>query len=138
MTTTLQPPVVDASIGAGFEEWLKTRPDAASWETKDGMLAAFIGGIAFRESAAVAEVGDAARIGNSLAGHGLMPRKNQPKANEAQAHADAGKSDPFPMCFCGRPSNQHLMGPSIYCSEAHLCRAKRWAKGFSHEAFDES
>lgn len=83
---------------------------------------------------------DAARIGNSLAGPGpgLTPGESKPKANEAQAYADADKSEPFPTCFCGRPSDQRLMGQGIFCSEAHLRLAARWSKGFSHEAFDES
>lgn len=114
MSATHQIPAVDASIWSAFEEWLKTKPEARFWNTTDAMLAAFIGGIAFRESAA-------ARIGNSLAGPGLT----------------TGESEPIPTCFWGRPSNQHLMGQG-FCSEAHLRLASRWSKGFSHEAFDES
>ena len=57
-------------------------------------------------------------IHNTLMGPGLIPDDDEPYASEPQAYFDANKSDPFPQCFCGRPSNQLWMGLG-FCGNAH-------------------
>lgn len=57
-------------------------------------------------------------IENTLAGPGLIPCDDEPYSNEPQAYFDKNKSDPFPECFCGRPSNQLWMGKG-FCSDDH-------------------
>lgn len=57
-------------------------------------------------------------IENTLSGPGLIPPDNAPWSTEAQAWFDANKHDPFPRCYCGRPSNQLWMGRG-FCSVAH-------------------
>lgn len=57
-------------------------------------------------------------IENTLDGPGLIPGKDEPYANEPQAYFDKNKAEPFPQCFCGRPSNQLWMGLG-FCGEAH-------------------
>ncbi len=56
-------------------------------------------------------------VEGSLMGVGV-PDEDQPWAMEAQAFYSANKSDPFPTCFCGRPSNHLWMGQG-FCSDAH-------------------
>lgn len=56
-------------------------------------------------------------IENSLDGPGLIPDEDGPWGKEAQAFFDANKSDPFPACVCGRPSNILSAGGG-YCSNA--------------------
>lgn len=55
---------------------------------------------------------------NTLRGPGLLPSPDEPYGKEAQAYFDANKSDPFPTCFCGRPSNQLWMSQG-FCSQEH-------------------
>lgn len=56
-------------------------------------------------------------VEGSLAGVGV-PDEDEPWAREAQAWYSANKADPFPTCFCGRPSNHLWMGQG-FCSDAH-------------------
>ncbi len=56
-------------------------------------------------------------IAGGLWGPGLIPDEDEPWGKEAQAYFDANKSDPFPECFCGRPSNQLWMGKGACCSD---------------------
>ena len=56
-------------------------------------------------------------IENTLWGPGHIPSPDEPWGKEAQAYYDANRSDPFPTCPCGRPSNQLANGRG-YCSEA--------------------
>lgn len=56
-------------------------------------------------------------IQNGLAGVGV-PAADAPWANEAQAWFDANKAEPFPTCFCGRPSNTATMDRG-FCSWKH-------------------
>lgn len=55
-------------------------------------------------------------IANTLFGPGLIPDESEPWAKDAQAFFDANKSDPFPTCPCGRPSNILAAGKG-YCSD---------------------
>ncbi len=57
-------------------------------------------------------------IENGLCGPGHIPDEDEPYGKEAQAWFDANKSDPIPVCACGRPSNTFWMGHG-FCSEAH-------------------
>ena len=57
-------------------------------------------------------------IENYLSGPGLIPKEDEPWANEPQAWYDANKSDPWPTCPCGRPSNVLSRGKG-YCSWNH-------------------
>jgi|GEM_PF-2005324 len=57
-------------------------------------------------------------IENGLCGPGHIPDEDEPYGTEAQAYFDANKSDPFPACYCGRPSNILWMGKG-FCSDAH-------------------
>ncbi|KQQ40416.1 hypothetical protein ASF61_06580 [Duganella sp. Leaf126] len=56
-------------------------------------------------------------VQNSLMGVGV-PDEAAPWASEPQAWYSANKADPFPTCFCGRPSNTLWMGRG-FCSDAH-------------------
>lgn len=56
-------------------------------------------------------------IENGLDGPGHIPHPDEPWGKEAQAYYDANKSDPWPQCPCGRPSNQ-MAGGRGYCSYA--------------------
>ena len=47
-----------------------------------------------------------------------VPEEGEPWAKEAQAWYSANKAEPFPTCFCGRPSNHLWMGQG-FCSDAH-------------------
>lgn len=62
-------------------------------------------------------------IVNTLSGPGLLPSPDEPWGREAQAYYDANRSDPFPTCHCGRPSNQLWMGRG-FCCEAHYKQAR--------------
>lgn len=57
-------------------------------------------------------------IQNGLVGPGHIPDEDEPYGKEAQAWFDANRSDPFPACFCGRPSHHLWMGKG-FCSTAH-------------------
>ena len=57
-------------------------------------------------------------IENGLCGPGHIPDEDEPYGTDAQAYFDANKSDPFPACHCGRPSNSLWMGKG-FCSNAH-------------------
>ncbi len=57
-------------------------------------------------------------IENTLDGPGLIPDETEPWAKEAQAYFDKNRAEPFPACFCGRPSNQLWMGKG-FCGEPH-------------------
>ena len=63
-------------------------------------------------------------VENGLCGPGLIPGKDEPWATEPQAYFDANKADPFPTCFCGRPSNTVWMGQG-FCGNAHYDEARR-------------
>ena len=62
-------------------------------------------------------------IENTLDGPGLLPNENEPYGKEAQAYFDANRYEPYPACFCGRPSNQLWMGRG-FCGEAHYQEKK--------------
>lgn len=62
-------------------------------------------------------------IANTLDGPGLTPAVDEPYGTEAQAFFDANKSDPFPQCQCGRPSNIIWMGKG-FCCAAHCNEAQ--------------
>jgi hypothetical protein len=57
-------------------------------------------------------------IHNGLVGPGFIPDEDEPYGKEAQAWFDANRADPFPTCFCGRPSNSLWMGQG-FCCHAH-------------------
>lgn len=57
-------------------------------------------------------------ISNALAGPGHTPAETEPYGKDAQAYFDANKSNPLPLCFCGRPSNILWMGQG-FCSDGH-------------------
>jgi hypothetical protein len=56
-------------------------------------------------------------VENSLAGCGT-PDEDAPWSKDSQAWWSANKAEPFPTCFCGRPSNHLWMGQG-FCSDAH-------------------
>ena len=58
-------------------------------------------------------------IHNQLEGPGNCPDENEPWGKDAQAWWDSHKSDVFPDCPCGRPSNTLSRGHG-YCSWAHM------------------
>lgn len=60
-------------------------------------------------------------IENGLVGPGHIPDEDEPYGTEAQAWMDKNRSDPMPVCFCGRPSNTMWMGQGFCCDEH--CRA---------------
>lgn len=60
-------------------------------------------------------------IQNGLVGPGHIPDEDEPYGKEAQAWFDANRSNPFPTCFCGRPSNSLWMGKG-FCSNAHYAQ----------------
>lgn len=64
-------------------------------------------------------------IENTLEGPGLIPHEDDPWATDAQAFYDFNKSDVFPDCPCGRPSNT-LSAGRAYCSWDHM---KKYAPG---------
>lgn len=66
-------------------------------------------------------------IHNGLAGPGFIPDEDEPYGKEAQAWYDANRADPFPTCFCGRPSNILWMGKG-FCSNAHYEQHRAEAK----------
>jgi len=57
-------------------------------------------------------------IHNGLEGPGHIPDEDVPYGKEPQAWFDANRADPFPTCFCGRPSNRLWMGKG-FCSNEH-------------------
>jgi len=61
-------------------------------------------------------------VQNSLMGVGV-PDEGAPWATEPQAWWDANKAEPFPTCFCGRPSNWLSRGRG-FCGEAHMREAE--------------
>ena len=61
-------------------------------------------------------------IQNGLFGPGLISDEDEPYGKEAQAYFDANRSDPFPTCYCGRPSNQLWMGQGFCCQEHYNTR----------------
>jgi hypothetical protein len=67
-------------------------------------------------------------IENTLVGPGLIPKEDEPWASEAQTYHDANRTEPFPFCFCGRPSNT-LAGGKGFCSDAHYKQAKAESEG---------
>lgn len=62
-------------------------------------------------------------IHNGLAGPGHIPDEDAAYGKDAQAWFDANRADPFPTCFCGRPSNSLWMGQG-FCSDAHYREAR--------------
>jgi hypothetical protein len=67
-------------------------------------------------------------IANTLGGPGLIPDEDEPYGKEAQAFYDANRSEPFPTCPCGRPSNIAWMGQG-FCSQEHYREARARATG---------
>lgn len=61
-------------------------------------------------------------IHNGLVGPGFIPDEDEPYGKEAQAYFDANRSDPFPICYCGRPSNSLWMGQGFCCREHYDTR----------------
>lgn len=66
-------------------------------------------------------------IQNGLFGPGFIPDEDEPYGKEAQAWFDANRSDPFPTCLCGRPSNILWMGKG-FCCDAHYQQHRAEAK----------
>lgn len=62
-------------------------------------------------------------ISNTLMGPGLLPDEDEPWGKDAQRYFSANKSDPFPVCVCGTPSNILWMGKG-FCCDAHWKAAK--------------
>ena len=56
-------------------------------------------------------------IHNGLVGPGHIPDPLEPYGTEAQSWYNANISDPFPVCYCGKPSNQLWMGVGACCDE---------------------
>lgn len=56
-------------------------------------------------------------VENSLMGCGT-PEVDEPWAKDAQAWWGANKAEPFPTCFCGRPSSILWMGQG-FCGDPH-------------------
>lgn len=69
-------------------------------------------------------------IENMLWGPGLLPDEDAPYAKEAQAWFDANRYDPWPKCFCGRPSNIMAMGQGFCCDEHHQQYKSVVSEGF--------
>ena len=63
-------------------------------------------------------------IHNGLVGPGHIPDETAPYGKEPQAWYDANQADPFPICYCGRPSNQLWMGHGACCDE-HMDEIKK-------------
>lgn len=63
-------------------------------------------------------------IENGLSGPGHIPDARAPYGTEAQAFFDANRAEPFPLCYCDRPSNQLWMGHGA-CSDAHMAETKK-------------
>lgn len=61
-------------------------------------------------------------VKNSLAGCGT-PNEDARWSKDAQAWYSANKADPFPTCFCGRPSNHLWMGQG-FCCDVHYDQAR--------------
>lgn len=59
-----------------------------------------------------------------LWGPGHIPDENEPYGMDAQAWFDANRSEPLPVCFCGRPSNRVWMGKGACCEE-HMEETRR-------------
>lgn len=55
-------------------------------------------------------------IHNALWGPGLIPDESEAFSKESQAFWDANRSNPWPDCVCGRPSNRSTTAGS-FCSE---------------------
>jgi|SRR5690625_3453982 len=62
-------------------------------------------------------------VHNGLAGPGSIPDEDEPYGKEPQAWYDANRADPFPQCFCGRPSSILWMGQG-FCCHAHYQETK--------------
>lgn len=62
-------------------------------------------------------------IHNGLLGPGHIPDEDDTYGKEPQAWYDANRADPFPACFCGRPSNTLWMGKG-FCCNAHYEQRK--------------
>jgi len=56
-------------------------------------------------------------IHNGLVGPGQIPYEKELWGKDAQAWYDANQAEPFPACYCGRPSNQLWMGNGACCEE---------------------
>lgn len=67
-------------------------------------------------------------IENGLIGPGHIPDENAPYGKEAQAWMDANRAEPFPRCYCGRPSNQLWMGHGA-CSPEHMLKTRQRVEG---------
>ncbi len=59
-----------------------------------------------------------ARVQSTLMGVGV-PGADEPWATDPQAWYSANKVDPFPTCYCGRPSNIATMDV-VFCCDEHL------------------
>jgi len=58
-------------------------------------------------------------IENELEGPGHIPEEGTPFCDLPQAWFDEHKSDPFPRCWCGMPSNILQNGKGFCCDEHH-------------------
>jgi hypothetical protein len=67
-------------------------------------------------------------VHNGLVGPGSIPDENAPWGKEAQAWFDANRADPFPFCYCGRPSHQLWMGKGACCDE-HMSEIRKSGGG---------
>lgn len=69
-------------------------------------------------------------IENTLRGPGNIPDEDAPYGKEAQEYFSANNSNPFPTCFCGRPSHVLWMGQGFCCHEhCNEAQAKAKAEG---------
>lgn len=71
-------------------------------------------------------------IENSLFGPGLIPDEDEPYSQDAQSYWAANRADPYPECFCGKPSSILWMQQG-FCCDAHFreVKDKRAADGES-------
>jgi len=74
-------------------------------------------------------------IENTLDGPGLIPDADEPYSDDPQAYFDKNRMEPYPECFCGKPSNQLWMGKG-FCSETHYDE-HRAALAVSVDALDD-
>lgn len=60
-------------------------------------------------------------IENTLTGPGHLLFEDETFLENPQAYFDANRSDPFPFCWCGMPSNILKEGKG-YCCEQHCAQ----------------
>jgi hypothetical protein len=58
-------------------------------------------------------------IHNMLDGPGQIPDENDPYGKDSEMYYAANRHDPYPVCFCGKPS-VIACGDKGYCCEEHF------------------